>query len=212
MSQKSGIALKQNFQIDIHNGNILIYIHNLNYDPDKILLAVDIIDNLSERIKIINDNNNNINNISNDVLQIINEQYQNFITKREIIITQINDNSKKLISSIKDLELTELNLLLSNKYSTSKTTAINLPTLTCSYCNSFTCNNEKSFTNHTRQCKKKIIVNKNETNIIENNGNIINNETIEKNEIETIINNETINNNIVEQDIKKKSNKKTKII
>ena len=49
------ITNKQNFQIDIINNHILIYIHNMNYDQEKLLLACDIIDNLTNwiRFKII---------------------------------------------------------------------------------------------------------------------------------------------------------------
>lgn len=57
ISQHSGIAFKSNFQIDINNGNILIYIQNCDYDPEKIRLAIDIIDNLSTKLKDININN-----------------------------------------------------------------------------------------------------------------------------------------------------------
>jgi glutamate-5-semialdehyde dehydrogenase len=45
ISQNSGITFKQNFQIDVHKGNILVYIQNCEYSTDKIKMAVDIIDN-----------------------------------------------------------------------------------------------------------------------------------------------------------------------
>ena len=54
MSHKSGIVNKENFQIDINNKNILIYIHFTNYEPYKISLAVKIIDILFEKIAINN--------------------------------------------------------------------------------------------------------------------------------------------------------------
>jgi len=100
MSQKSGISLKNNFQIDIKNKNVLIYIHNMNYDSDKILLACDIIDNLTNKINELSNCDNTIN-ISSNSLQLINEQYQRFIAKKEAIIFQINDNTKKLLSLLK---------------------------------------------------------------------------------------------------------------
>ena len=52
LSISSGIANKKNFQIDItKNNNICIYIHNMNYDVEKLRLAIDIIDNLGSKLK-----------------------------------------------------------------------------------------------------------------------------------------------------------------
>ena len=48
VSQSSGIARKKNFQIDIHNGNIIVFINCLKYDFDKIRLAIETIDHLSQ--------------------------------------------------------------------------------------------------------------------------------------------------------------------
>jgi len=45
ISQKSGICRKKNFQIDIHNGKIIVFIHHLDYNFDNIRLAVEVIDN-----------------------------------------------------------------------------------------------------------------------------------------------------------------------
>ena len=59
LSQTSGIIGKDNFQIDIHNNNILVYIHKADYDISKIKLAVNIIDFLFD--KILTMKNNKIN-------------------------------------------------------------------------------------------------------------------------------------------------------
>jgi hypothetical protein len=73
ISQHSGISFKKNFEIDINNGNILIYIHNMNYESDKIVIACDIIDNLSNKIKELNGTDEHVK-ISSNILQLINEQ------------------------------------------------------------------------------------------------------------------------------------------
>jgi hypothetical protein len=153
MSQKSGISLKQNFQIDIHHNNVLIYIHSLNFDTEKIKLAVDIIDNLTDKIKIFNNTNNKT--VSSEMIELINEQYQKFIVKRESIISQINESSKKIINSIKELEINELNNLLNNYFKSSTN-------LLCEYCKIYNAVNEKSLSNHKRTCKKKNILTENQ--------------------------------------------------
>ena len=50
LSQNTGIVGKENFQIDIHNKNILIYIHCVNYDITKINLAINTIDVLYDKL------------------------------------------------------------------------------------------------------------------------------------------------------------------
>ena len=51
LSQNTGITSKNNYQIDITNGKILVYVHNCEYMSHKIQIAVDIIDTLSQKIK-----------------------------------------------------------------------------------------------------------------------------------------------------------------
>lgn len=54
LSQNSGITSKQNFQIDMVGNYILIYIHNVKYESTVIKMAIDVIDNLFEKLDIIN--------------------------------------------------------------------------------------------------------------------------------------------------------------
>ena len=181
ISQNSGITNKNNFQIDIINNHILIYIHYMNYDQEKLLLACDIIDNLTNKLKQLNNNNDGIT-ISDKTLETINQQYQLFINKKQMMVNQLNEHNKKMINSLKELELTELNNIL-------LTTFINTDNIVkCEYCNVYTTNkdNKKAMTNHMRTCK--INKNKSETkddisessedqtnneNLIEQNNNLI---------------------------------------
>jgi hypothetical protein len=55
-----GICNKHNYQIDItDNNNICLYIHDVNYEMEKIKLGVDIIDNLYSKLNINNKNPDN---------------------------------------------------------------------------------------------------------------------------------------------------------
>lgn len=154
MSQRTGISSKQNFEIDINNGNVLIYIHNMNYDSDKILLACDIIDNLTEKIKDIEKTDNSIV-LPESVLIKINEQYQKFITKREEIINHVNENAKTLITMIKTLELSDLNTILCSKFASTKISNNNL--FKCNRCNDKEFTTMRSLSNHKRYCYVKSI-------------------------------------------------------
>jgi hypothetical protein len=149
LSQNSGISRKKNFQVDIHKGLIMIYIHNAQYSPDKIQLAVDIIDNLSERIQEL-DVENDENVISKSLLDEINTDFIEFNRQRDDIILTSKDFQKKLISQLENLKMNALNKYLSTKYSSNEKTGY-----TCEYCNAFSAATKKSLSAHTRACKKQ---------------------------------------------------------
>jgi hypothetical protein len=149
LSISSGISNKKNFQIDItKNNKICIYIHNVEYDVDKIRLAVDIIDNLESKLR---ENTENIT-ITKDIIEQINNDYQTFLLKRDLTLNHIKESTKKTIQYIEEMELKNLNNYLSSKFSFK-----NSSTLKCSLCNVFIGTNLKSLAVHKRKCKKNKI-------------------------------------------------------
>lgn len=149
LSQNSGISRKKNFQVDIHKGLIMIYVHNVQYSPDKIQLAVDIIDNLSDRIKDL-DVENDENVISKSLLDEINTEFIEFNKQRDEIILTSKDFQKKLIGQLENLKMNALTKYLSTKFSSNEKTGY-----TCEYCNTFSAATKKSLSAHTRACKKQ---------------------------------------------------------
>lgn len=149
ISQHSGIAFKHNFQIDINYGNILIYIQNCNYDPEKIRLAVDIIDNLSNKLKDIIVDDENIH-ISKDVIDSINDDYRLFITNKESMHTILRDFTKKMNTQIDDLAMPNLDRYLEPNYAYVKDRVFK-----CELCNDFIGKNKQALSSHKRGCKKK---------------------------------------------------------
>ena len=149
LSQYSGISFKQNYQIDIHKGQILVYIQNCGYSPDKIRIAVDIIDSLSSKIKDLNEDDEE-NSISKDILDSINDEYQSYISQKESMMTVLKDFSKKMTSQIEDIKFPELDKYLSAKYAYVKTRCF-----TCDLCNNFTAGSKQSLSAHKRGCVKK---------------------------------------------------------
>lgn len=150
ISHYSGIAFKQNYQIDINKGNVLIYIQNCEYSPDKIRIAVDIIDNLSQKVSELNANSDD-NTIPVEVLDDINQEYQLFISQKESLLLNLRDFQKKMSTLIEDLKMPVLDKYLSPKYAFVKSRS-----LVCDLCNSFTANNKQSLSAHKRGCKKKL--------------------------------------------------------
>jgi hypothetical protein len=147
ISQHSGIVGKDNFQIDIHNKNILIYIHNCQYDITKINLAVNVIDILYE--KIINNNVNN-NSISSELLKEINNEFQQLIITKEKLISNLKDYYKKTLENCNDITIPSLEKFISNYFANLKKN-----TLICDICNKFDTTSLKSLARHKTACKNK---------------------------------------------------------
>jgi hypothetical protein len=150
ISQNSGIALKNNFQIDIIDGvNVLLYLHNCEYNQDLIQCAIDVIDHLTLLLKDINSKSDNTCNISNEILTTINMEYTQFINKKLSLKNYINDCTKKMNAQISELEIPTLSLLLKQKYST-----VIVSDLTCKHCEKYVGINKKSLSVHYRNCIK----------------------------------------------------------
>ena len=125
MSQFSGIVSKPNGFIEINDGKVIIYLHNVDYSQERI------IDNLSERLEeISNVDDNDGYVIKKDVLDRINDQFQLFLTQKEMIITTVKDTNKKLLSQIEDIKMPDLSLFLNDKYA-----SIQNQQFACEVCN-----------------------------------------------------------------------------
>jgi hypothetical protein len=147
ISISTGIAKKNNFQIEINdNNNILIYIHNLQYDEYKIKSAVDIIDNLTSKLSLYNHKDITL---SQQTIDLINKEYQTLISKKTLLSDHMKDSYKKSISLLEDIELKTLNTFLSTHFSFLQSNS-----LKCTYCNKFIGTNKKSLSVHQRKCKK----------------------------------------------------------
>jgi hypothetical protein len=134
--------------VDIHKGNVLVYIQHCEYSGEKIRVAIDIIDSLSTKIQELNIGNTN--NISKEILDDINQEYQNFISQKETLQMTLKDFNKKMNTQIECLKLPSLDKYLDTKYAYVQTR-----NLTCDICNSFVGINKQSLSAHKRGCRKK---------------------------------------------------------
>lgn len=148
LSQYSGIAFKQNYQIDIHKGNVLVYVQNCEYSSDRIRIASDIVDSLSVKIQELNIGETN--NISKEILDDINEEYQTFIVQKESLLMCIKDFQKKMQSQIDSMKLPAMDKYLDSKYAYVKSRDF-----ICNICNVYTGSNRQSLSAHQRGCRKK---------------------------------------------------------
>jgi hypothetical protein len=149
ISQYSGITFKQNFQIDINKGNVLVYIQHCEYTPEKIRLAVDIIDNLYMKIQDMNVDDDNNNTITKEILDDINDEYQRYISQKETMLLIMKDFNKKMTSQIDDIQFPVLDKYLSQKYASVKARCF-----VCDLCGDFTAKSKGSLSAHKRGCSK----------------------------------------------------------
>ena len=149
ISQHSGIAFKQNFQIDINKGNVLVYIQKCEYNAEHIRIAVDIIDNLSPKLKDFYTDDENCS-ISKDILDDINVDYHAFITQKESLQIVLRDFTKRMNAQIEELALPSLDRYLEPKYAYVKDRLFK-----CDLCNDFNGKSKQALSAHKRGCKKK---------------------------------------------------------
>jgi hypothetical protein len=147
LSQEGGIVNKENFEINIHNRNVLLYIHNVNYDPEIIKIAIDIIDSFKAKLDEINLTDDYP--ISKDTLEEINKEYQLFVEQKLNQLKMVKEFSQKMIKNIEDLQLPCLEKMLSSRFG-----YITSGKFICEKCNNFIGKNLLALSVHKRTCDK----------------------------------------------------------
>jgi len=165
LSQHSGITSKQNFQIDIKGTNVLVYVHNVDYCPQTIKIATDIIDSLSYKLAELEEGVDEIY-IPKEIIEEINKEYSRFIERKSSIIDILKDFHKKITNEVDEIKFPCL-----SKYLVSKCGSIlnnEHETIVCNICNKFEATNNRSLGAHQKGCKKKHNNSKTDSNIVVN--------------------------------------------
>jgi hypothetical protein len=149
LAQHYGITNKDNFEIEMHNGNVLVYLHKVEYDADKIKTAVDIIDSFMSTLESESEDASDKLAINKDVLDDINKEYQHFILSKLSHIKTIKDFQQKLIAQAEDFKLPNLEEYLSKLYASSSS-----KNDVCEYCN-YVAKNTRALVAHYRGCTLK---------------------------------------------------------
>lgn len=116
LSQSSGIANKNNFQIELSTNNILLYVHKVNYSPEIIKLGVDVIDTISEFIHNQDLSTDAQITINKSLLETINREVSSFIMKKKDIIDFIKEQQKSLLHKLDDMNISSTLLSLLNQH------------------------------------------------------------------------------------------------
>ena len=147
LSQKTGIVNKNNYEIEIRNNNILVFMHNVEYDADKIKVAVDIIDYLYEVLNRVNSDETDDIVIDKALLDDINTEFREFTNNKLNHIKTIKDYSQKLLLETENMKLPNMESYLSKKYEISLSNND-----VCIYCN-YIAKNPRALSAHLRGCK-----------------------------------------------------------
>jgi len=155
ISQHSGIITKPDFHIDIVNNNVVIYIHNCNYDIDKIKNAINIIDILTEKLNLSTNNEEEKEEIiiEKDLLSTINTEYQTYIVSKEQLIQTIKESHKLVIHKLETFTFPILETYLSKNFINKE----HKQKYTCNICNNYISFKLKGMAAHKKGCKRKLL-------------------------------------------------------
>lgn len=163
LSQNSGFTFKPNYHIEIHYGFVSVFVHKVEYQAEKIAIAIDIIDHLSSKLKDCDHPTNGMNfNIDKDTLEEINHEYKSFLLQKESLLNHVKENHKKTVSQIEEMNIPSLSKYLSTKFESSAKNE----KFKCVLCNNYNAINLKALAAHRRGCERK----KNKINQLKNSG------------------------------------------
>ena len=151
LSNHSGFSGKKDFHIDIHNNNIIVYIHNFAKNEDKLQMAIHIVDGFISRMNEISNVNTTGVHITQDLLEKINNEYQLFISQKTAVVDLLKENQKKVINQMDEIKFPCLDKYLSTKFSAPVATC----GLKCDVCKNYSANNLKALAAHKRGCLRK---------------------------------------------------------
>ena len=147
LSQNYGIANKENYEINIHDGNVLVYVHETRNEPEKIKIAIDIVDHIKEQLDEL-DSDEEVDSISKEKLASINSEFQAFVSSKLSLIKLVKDFNQKALRQIEDIKIPSLEEYLSTRFATSSSKYV------CEYCN-FIAKNAAAKSAHLRGCSVK---------------------------------------------------------
>lgn len=151
ISQNSGFVGKQDFHVDIHNNQVIVFIHNYKNDDLKLQMAVNIIDNLMAYITQLKLPVETNIHISKDVLDRINNEYQLFLSQKNAVVDVLKETQKKVIAQMDEIKFPFLEKYLSTKF----VAPVCNSGLKCDVCKNYSANNLKALAAHKRGCLRK---------------------------------------------------------
>lgn len=146
-AQNKGIVNKNNFEIQINDGNVLLFVHEVDFNVDKIKTAIEIVESFKIKLdEVVATNNDYV--IGKELLDEINRDFTAYIAQKHAMIKMVKDFGEKMSGAITELKMPALEKYLGSRYATSNVQAENI----CKYCEKYI---PKSMQQHYRYCSAK---------------------------------------------------------
>ena len=141
----SGICGKESYEVQVNNGNVLVYIQFCNNDSDKVKIGIDIIDHFKEMLDNLDKGDNE--EISKEVVKDINDEYKLWASNRSAMLKSIKEFHESMKKQLDAMSIPSLEKYLSTRFTPISTM------LTCEHCG-FSCKNKQALSAHQRGCPK----------------------------------------------------------
>ena len=144
----SGICGKDSYEVQVNDGEVLVYIQFCNNDSDKVKIGIDIIDHFKEMLDNLNKDDNE--EISKEVVKEINDEYKLWASNRAAMLKSIKEFYESMKKQLDAMSIPSLEKYLSTRFSpvSSGTTMMH-----CEHCG-YSCKNKQALSAHRRGCLK----------------------------------------------------------
>lgn len=153
LANKTGIANKEPYELQIHNKNVLLFVPNAKYEKDIIQTAVYIVERVKQWYDDMCINNDTVEgiHIDSNTLLCIHKEYLHNINIKHDMMKRAREHYDKTITDLNSLLFTELDTFLDKHFAKSKSSNTYLM---CEYCGAKI---NKSKMQHYRYCSAKKI-------------------------------------------------------
>ena len=150
LSQNGGITCKHNFEIDLYNGHILVYVHDVRNDPEKIKIAIDIVDRMEPVLSEVTSMTDQgaEDTISKELVKQMNIEMKAFTDQKLALVNTAKTFQKTLLKQIEELKMPSLEEYLGTRFSNATTV------YQCEYCD-YTHPTKQGRGAHMRGCPQR---------------------------------------------------------
>lgn len=147
ISQNSPITFKENFHIDIIHGIIHLYISNVQYDIEKLRVAINIVDHLSARLKENSDDNTKGLSFTQEEADALKDEYMKFAIRKNEMIDCIKTFTKQMLEKMEDIKLPVFKKMVLNGAGDNEG-------ILCDICRNYWNKSAAGIAAHKRKCAK----------------------------------------------------------
>lgn len=144
LAQHRGITNKNDFELQFNNGNVLLYVHKVKFDIEKISMAIDIVENFKIKMDEMNISHSDIV-INKDIMNDINNEFMYFVNQKSNLLKYVKDIGEK----INELRMPQLEHFLGKRFALSTK---QMSSSVCEFCKEPV---KKSLKQHYRYCQVK---------------------------------------------------------